>query len=162
MTKHHLSTWLLPLSTFLCTKYLSTYCQIYSKYHSRPFIHTKIFIPENSHIPPVNLELWLKVWALELQSPTWFQILVLSSIYMILRKCLIFGKYFIDLFLEKGEGKGKERERNINVWLPFTNPILGTWSATQALTGNLTGDPLVRRPMLNLVSYPSQGHLRNS
>ena len=41
-------------------------------------------------------------------------------------------------FLEKEEGEEKERERNINVYLPFTRPLLGTWSMTQAcaLTGN--------------------------
>ena len=39
-------------------------------------------------------------------------------------------KDFIYLFLEKGrEG---EMERNINVWLPLTCPLLGTWPATQA------------------------------
>ena len=48
---------------------------------------------------------------------------------------------FIYLFiLERGEGqeKERERERNINVWLPLTRPLLGTWPATQApaLTGN--------------------------
>ena len=56
-------------------------------------------------------------------------------------------KDFIN-FLERGEGKEKERERNVNVWLPLMTPLLGTWPATQAcaLTGNQTGDPLVRRP----------------
>ena len=34
-------------------------------------------------------------------------------------------KYFIYLFLEKGEGKEKERERNINMWLPLSHPRLG-------------------------------------
>ena len=38
-------------------------------------------------------------------------------------------KDFIYLFLERGEGKEKERERNINVWLPLTHPLLGTWPA---------------------------------
>ena len=34
-------------------------------------------------------------------------------------------------------GKGG-RKGNINVWLPLTHPLLGTWPATQAcdLTGN--------------------------
>ena len=31
-------------------------------------------------------------------------------------------KYFIYLFLERGEGREKERERNINVWLPLSCP----------------------------------------
>ena len=59
-------------------------------------------------------------------------------------KCLPFlKKDFIYLFLEGGGGREKKRERNINVWLPLTRPLLGTWSATQAcaLTGNQTGDP---------------------
>ena len=41
-------------------------------------------------------------------------------------------KDFIYLFLERGEGREKERERNINVWLPLTRPLVGTWPATQA------------------------------
>ena len=43
----------------------------------------------------------------------------------------LFQKYFIYLFLERGEGKEKERKRNINVWLPLTYPLLKTWPATQ-------------------------------
>ena len=69
------------------------------------------------------------------------------------------SKDFIYLFLERGEGKEKERERNINVWLPLTCPLLGTWPATQAcaLTGNQTSDPLVHRLVLNPLSFASQG-----
>ena len=54
---------------------------------------------------------------------------------------------------------GKERERNINMWLPLTCPLLGTWPGTQAsaLTGNQISDPLVRRLVLNLLSHTSQG-----
>ena len=50
------------------------------------------------------------------------------------------------------------RERNINVWLPLTRPLLGTWPTTQscALTGNWTSDPLVCRPALNPLSYTSR------
>ena len=50
------------------------------------------------------------------------------------------------------------RERNINMQLPLTHPVLGTWPATQAcaLTGNPTCDPLVHRPALNPLSYTSQ------
>ena len=50
----------------------------------------------------------------------------------------LFLKYFIYLFLERGVGK--EKEGSINVWLPLTCPLLGTWSTTQAhaLTGNRT------------------------
>ena len=45
---------------------------------------------------------------------------------------------FLLLILERWEGKEKERERHINVWLPLTPPVLGTWPATQACapTGN--------------------------
>ena len=66
---------------------------------------------------------------------------------------------FIYLFLERGGRREKERERNINVWLPLACPPLGTRPATQAcaLTGNQTGYPLVRRPMLNPLSHTSQG-----
>ena len=70
-----------------------------------------------------------------------------------------FLKIFINLFLERGEGREKERERNISVWLPLTYPLLGTWPATQAcaLTGHQTGDPLIHGPALNPLSHTSQG-----
>ena len=72
---------------------------------------------------------------------------------------LIFFKDFIYLFLDR-EGREKERERSINVWLPPTHPLLGTWPAIQAcaLTGNWTGDPLVRKLVLNPLSHTSQGY----
>ena len=44
----------------------------------------------------------------------------------VLKNFSIFKKYFIYLFLERGEGREKERERNINVWLPLERPLLGT------------------------------------
>ena len=71
---------------------------------------------------------------------------------------LFFKKYFIYLFLERGEGREKERERNINVWLPLVRPLRGTWPSTQAcaLTGNRTSDPLVWRPALNPLTHISQ------
>ena len=43
-----------------------------------------------------------------------------------------FFKDLIYLFLDRGEGREKEKEKNINVWLPLTSPLLGTWPATQA------------------------------
>ena len=50
------------------------------------------------------------------------------------------------------------RERNINVWLPLTHPLLGTWPATQAcvLTGNRTCDHLVYKPVLSPLTYTRQ------
>ena len=72
---------------------------------------------------------------------------------------VLFKKDFIYLFLERGEGRETERERHINVWLPLVCPQLGIWPATQAcaLTGDQTSHPLVHRPMLNPLSYTSQG-----
>ena len=71
---------------------------------------------------------------------------------------LHFFKKNIYLFLERGEGREKEKERNINVWLPLMHPLLGNWATTQAcaLTGNRTGDPLLRSLMLNSLSHTSQ------
>ena len=65
-----------------------------------------------------------------------------------------FFKDFIYLFSEK-----RKKERNINVWLPLTRPLLGTWVATptHALTGNQTCNPLVHRLPLNPLSHTSQG-----
>ena len=70
---------------------------------------------------------------------------------------LVFFFFFLrkTLFLDRGEG----RERNINVWLPLVRPLLETWPATQAcaLTWGRTGNPLLRRPVLNPLSHTSQG-----
>ena len=48
----------------------------------------------------------------------------------------------------------------INVYLPLTRPLLGTWSATQAcaLTGNQICEPLVHTLALNPLSPTSQGN----
>ena len=69
------------------------------------------------------------------------------------------NKNFLYLFLEKGEGKEKGKKRNISVWLPLTQPLLGTWPSTQAcaLTGNRTSDPLACSLALNPLSHSSQG-----
>ena len=57
-----------------------------------------------------------------------------------------FLKILFILFFREGE-----KERNTNVCLPLVHPLLGTWPATQAcaLIGNQSGDPLIRRPVLN-------------
>ena len=80
------------------------------------------------------------------------------KIYGILCLSFFFLRFlFLYLLLERRE----RRERNINVWLPLTRPLLGTWPATQAcaLTGNRTGDPLFCRSSLNPRSYTSQGSM---
>ena len=53
---------------------------------------------------------------------------------------------------------GEERERNTD-WLPFPGPPNWDPPETQAcaLTGNPTGNPLVRRLVLNPLSRTSQG-----
>ena len=79
----------------------------------------------------------------------------ISSLYIL----FYFLNIFFSLFLETGEGKERERERNINVWLPLTWPVLGTWPATQAcaLTGNRTSDPLVCGVTPSPLSYTGHG-----
>ena len=57
--------------------------------------------------------------------------LVLS---LISKYTYVFFTILFIYFLERGEGREKERERNINVWLPLTYPLLGTWPTTQACT----------------------------
>ena len=74
---------------------------------------------------------------------------------------ILFLKILFTLFLDRRKGRERERDRNINVWLPLTHPLLGTWPTTQAcaLTGNQTSDPLVHRPVLNPLSHTSQGYI---
>ena len=71
----------------------------------------------------------------------------------------IFKRFYLFIFRERG-GREKEGEGNINVWLPFPRPLLGTWLATQAytLTGNPTSNTLVHRPALSPLSHTNQGH----
>ena len=72
-----------------------------------------------------------------------------------------FLKGFTYLFLERQEGSEKGRETLMYEKyldrLPLTHPQLGTWPATQACdrTGNRTGNHLVHRPELNLLSHTS-------
>ena len=47
-----------------------------------------------------------------------------------------FFKILFIYFLERGGGREREREGSINVWLPLTRPLLGTWPATQACALN--------------------------
>ena len=66
---------------------------------------------------------------------------------------------FLFLFFIFREGKGGRKRKRIDVWLPLTCPLLGTWPTTQAcaLTRNPTSDPLVCRPALSPLSHTSQG-----
>ena len=68
--------------------------------------------------------------------------------------------FFILLFIFRQRGREGEQERNINVWLPLVCPLLATWPAAQAcaLTGNRTGDPLVRRLVLSPLSHTGLGY----
>ena len=47
------------------------------------------------------------------------------------------------LFISRQRGREGERERSINVWLPLTGSLLGTWPTTLACTkiGNLNQQP---------------------
>ena len=56
-------------------------------------------------------------------------------------------------------GREEERERNINVWLPLTRPLLGTWPATQAcaLDWESNQQPFGSQPVLNQLSCNSKG-----
>ena len=90
--------------------------------------------------------------------------LLCHSIYqnlgIILATCF-FKFLFKRFYLYRGKGRGKERERNITVWLPLMDPLLGTWPATQAcgLDWESTSNPLVCRPVLNPLSHTSQGSM---
>ena len=67
------------------------------------------------------------------------------------------------IYIQREGKRERKKERNTSVWLPLTCTLLGTWPKTQAcaLTGNRTGDPLVHRLALNLLSHTSQGRILN-
>ena len=81
-----------------------------------------------------------------------------SLLLLVLFSLFLFWWFYLFIFGERGR-EGERGERSISVWLPLTRPLLGTTPATQAcaLTGTPTGDPLVRRPELNPLSYTNQG-----
>ena len=68
---------------------------------------------------------------------------------LLLQVMMRFFKGFY-LFIFREGGREGESE-GINVWLPLTQPPIGTWPATQvcALTGTQTRDTLVGRPALS-------------
>ena len=73
---------------------------------------------------------------------------------------LHFNFFLKILFIFRGRGReGKGEGEKHQCVVTSHAPPLGTWPATQAsaLTGNGTCDPLVCRPMLNPLSYTSQG-----
>ena len=115
----------------------------------------------NAKVYPLNFFGWLCIHQDD-QTILFYQnipIRICKNIF----KSFYFFKDFIDLFLERGEGREIERERNINGWLPLVHPPLRTQPATQTcvLTGNRTGEPLVRRPALYPLSHTSQGTFLN-
>ena len=80
----------------------------------------------------------------------------LSSLSMLITS-VFFKRFYLFVFRERGrEGERKEEKHQCVI---ASGPKLGTCPATQAcaLTGNQTGDPLILRPLLNPLSYISQG-----
>ena len=76
------------------------------------------------------------------------------------RERLFFFKkiFYLFIFRERRREGEREGEKHQCV-VALACPSLGIWPATQAcaLTGYQTGDPLVCRPVLNPLSYTSQG-----
>ena len=71
-------------------------------------------------------------------------------------KYIIFKRIYLFIFRE-GKG-GRKRERNIKVWLPLMWPPLGTWPTTQGLDCKWNQQHFGLQPVLNPLSYASQGH----
>ena len=67
-------------------------------------------------------------------------------------------RFYLFIFRQSGREGEREEEKHQCVVASHV-PQLGIWPATQAcaLTGNQTGNPLVRRPVLNPLSHTSQG-----
>ena len=62
------------------------------------------------------------------------------------------------IFRESGR-EGERREKKHQCVVASHAPLWRIWPTTQAcaLAGNRTGNPLVRRPTLNPLSYTNQG-----
>ena len=88
----------------------------------------------------------------------WQEVIKAKGEIKVANQLAFFLKKRFYLFIFRQREREEERG-NINVWLPLMQPLLGTWSTTQAcaLTGNQTDDPLVFRPALNPLSHSSQG-----
>ena len=121
-----------------------------------PAVHVNIFrfILESSlYQPTCN-------WPQNPMGSTFKIIQNFKKIYFYILQMICLFIYLFIYLLESEEGREKERERNINVWLPLMRPLLRTWPTTQAhaLTGNWTGDSLVRRPVVNPLSHSRRGY----
>ena len=70
-----------------------------------------------------------------------------------------FLRFYLFIFRERGREGDREEKKHQCVVASHTHPLLGTWPKTQAcaLSGNLMGDPLVHRSVLNPLSHTSQG-----
>ena len=68
-----------------------------------------------------------------------------------------FLRFYLFIFRGKVRKGGRKRGRETSVSGCFSCcPLLGTWAC--ALTGNRIGNLLLHRPVLNPLSYTSQGH----
>ena len=74
----------------------------------------------------------------------------------------VFILFYLFIFRQRRRKIEREGEKRQYVVASHT-PLLETWPATQAcaLTENRTGDPLLHRPVLNPLSYTSQGHTQD-
>ena len=83
----------------------------------------------------------------------------MSCIIIIICFISIFLRFYLFIFRQRGR-EGREGD-NPQCVVACHAPLQGTWPTTQvcALTGNQTGDLLVRRLALNPLSHTSQGFL---
>ena len=84
---------------------------------------------------------------------------VLRIIFFFFKNKFFFFKKWFYVFVFTERGREGDEKRNINVWLPLTRPLLGTWPTTQACvpTGNPAHNPSLHRLVLNPLSHTSQG-----
>ena len=128
------------------------YCS--QKGNRSPYPHPSFlpsFLP--SSLPPSCLSLSLLFKSVQLQAAfTEYKFLKFHYLHT-----AFFQDFIYFIFRHKGR-EGETEGETINVWLPLTHPLLGTWPTTQAhpLTGNPTGNPFVHRLALNPLSHTSQ------
>ena len=74
-----------------------------------------------------------------------------------------FLRFYLFIYLERGEGREKVRERNINVWLPLTWPPTGDLACNPGMCPDWESNqwPFGLQPELNPRSYTSQGEVHN-
>ena len=142
----------------LTQMYLTYHCQFNNLFKKSYLTSLRMWIPPNP-IPFWPLVINTKHLLLRNSNST---ASARSAIYLFIYLTLFFKRFYLFIFRERKREGEREGEKHQCVvvfcatlhWGPGRKP---RHHQARALTGNGTGDPLIRRPALNPLSHASQG-----